>query len=99
MDDFNTIKQFLMDDQGYSDREAEVAAQGLLESQPVIREAYATWRETGVLPEFNIAGMTGQMLMERYGLKPVAALLTLDWLLVDPEAARRAIAQGMDRVK
>lgn len=99
MDDYKSIIKHLIATQGYSEREADIAARGLLDSNPLIQQAYITWRQTQVLPELNAEGITGQILMERYGLLPVAALLTLDWLMVDPVAAKRAIVQGMDQVK
>ncbi|HNR95918.1 MAG TPA: hypothetical protein PKJ21_04650 [Anaerolineae bacterium] len=92
------LTQFLHEELRYSPRAAQVAAQDLLSSQPEIRKAFDQWRATGELPELEAEGYSLRLLVEEYGLKPVGALLTLDWLMVEPEEARAAILRGRDQV-
>lgn len=63
-----------------------------------LHESFARWWETGELPTVGVGSCTAEHLVKERSLTPLAALLTLDWLLREPEAARIAIECGQDRV-
>ena len=46
----------------------------------------------------EVEGYTAQRLMQERHMKPVAAFLTLDWLLKEPAAALKALARPYDVV-
>ena len=89
------IKEYLRSKWDYSPAGAESAASQLLTCQPVIQEAFEQLRQNGQIPELTVEGYTVQHFVEKYKFSPVAALLTLNWLLVDPEAAKQAILKGI----
>lgn len=60
-------------------------------SRSGLHESFARWWETGELPTVEVEGYTAGRLAKERSLNPMAALLTLDWLLREPEAARAAI--------
>ena len=93
------VTHFLTAEAGYTSGEAEAAAADLLVSQPAIQQAFEQWRHTGELPAFAVEGYTAQRLVSEYGFHPVAALLSMDWLLTDPAAASTALRHGFDTVK
>lgn len=93
------IVHFLISQAGYKPHVAELTADDLLAAQPVIQQAFKVWYDTEVLPELEIEGYTAQRLIAEYHLHPVAALLTLDWLLVDPQEALTALRYGTDTVQ
>ena len=43
------------------------------------------------MPKLSIAGYTLQRLIDEHGMLPVAAFLTLDWLLRDPARATASL--------
>jgi hypothetical protein len=63
-----------------------------------LREPFELWWNTGEVPTVEVEGYTVARLMTDHGLKPLAALLTLDWLLREPETAQATIARGHDRI-
>ena len=90
-------KKFLLKN-GYSRAGAESAAPKLEKMDPRLMEALLRWDRVGELPDFPVQGFTAQELMEHLGLHPIAAILMLDWLLREPEAAKSAIANSGDRL-
>jgi hypothetical protein len=91
--------RFLSVEEGYTPVQAGAAAGDLLVSQPVIQEAFESWRESGELPALAVEEFTLQNLVSEQGFRPVAALLTMDWLLTEPEVALAALREGYDRVE
>ena len=93
------VMHFLTVEAGYTSGEADAAASDLLVSHPTIQQAFEQWRHTGELPTFAVEAYTAQRLVTEYGFHPVAALLTMGWLLTDPVAASAALRHGYDTVK
>lgn len=83
---------------GYPLHSAELMADKVERIQPELREPFERWWDTGELPRVEVEGYTVARLMEERGLNPLAALMTLDWLLREPELARATIERGFDRV-
>lgn len=93
------LVHFLIMQADYKPHVAEITADDLLAAQPPIQQAFETWQDTGVLPELEIESYTAQRLIEEYHFHPVAALLTLDWLMTDPQEALTALKYGFDSVQ
>lgn len=83
---------------GYPPAGAELVADKIEGLHPELRQAFARWWGTGEWPDVEIEGYTVERLVEERGLNPLAALLTLDWLRREPEAARTTIEHGHDRI-
>lgn len=95
----DTIRTRLTQELGYSESGARILAEKLIACSPQIKSAIVAWWETGDLADLEIEGFTVQQLVEQHGMKPIAAFLTLDWLIREPERARASLARGHDRVK
>lgn len=93
------IIQFLIRRAGYDPRAADVVAARLLGSSPEVQEGFRVWRLSGRSPELCIAGFTVDRLIREHSMSPVAALLTLDWLVREPERAAASLAKGHDSVE
>lgn len=91
--------QRLVDEYGYPEDGALVVLDKLVAAAPEIQAAFRTWLLTGALPELQVAGFAAEQLTRDHGLNPIATLLTLDWLLREPERAARTLRRGRDLVK
>ena len=63
--------------------------------QPEIAKAFEQWVNTGAYPELTIEGYTFTYLVNNMNMKPVGAFITLDWLIREPEEAKKALRQGI----
>lgn len=88
----------LVEEFSYSISGAQRAAQKLLTLSSPVAEAFMTWWRSREVPEIEVEGYTVASLMQRQGMNPIAAFLTLDWLFREPERARASLRRGHDRV-
>jgi hypothetical protein len=84
---------------GYSSHAADITARELMAADPRIQEAFSHWWKTGEIVEFETEGYNVQRLADEHGMNPVAAYLTLDWLVKEPEAALASLKRGHDWVR
>lgn len=92
------ISQRLTAEFGYSPNYAPIVAQKLLNCAAPIKTAFEQWWQTGELPALEIEGYTFKELICDYKQKSVAAFLTLDWLVREPELAKSSLRRGYDSV-
>jgi hypothetical protein len=97
MNKTNVIKK-LISDFSYPETGAQLIAEKIEESSPGIQEAFQVYFTSGEFPIFSIEGYTLQNLMSDHGMNPIAALLTLDWLVREPEQALKSLERGHDDV-
>jgi hypothetical protein len=72
----------------------------LLVSAPIIQKAFEQWWYDGTLDaELELHGYTLKRLLDDYAFNPINALLTLDWLLREPEMALAALDEGYDDIE
>ena len=88
----------LVDEFEYPAPRAESARKKLLELQPELRPAFERWWQTGEVPEVEIEEYTLDRLMIEFGMNPIAAFLSLDWLIRQPQQARQTLDRGFDRI-
>lgn len=61
-----------------------------------LKPLVCAWLETGAQnDDTEYEGYSLNTLMETFDMQFTAAVLTLDWLITDPEAAKKAIAGGI----
>lgn len=70
----------------------------LLNLEPPLQDDFERWWREGTIPTTEIEGFTVTRLAREQGLKPIAAFLTLDWLIREPAKAKAAVLQGHDRI-
>ena len=86
----------LMQEWGYIEEEGAAVALELEQTAPQVREAFQVWWATARPCELEIQGYTVARLMQEFQMNPIAAFLTLDWLLQEPESALAALTEGYD---
>lgn len=90
------MKDIIRERMGCTDKKAEAIEkklQGICsELKPVLEE----WLETGNEDyDKRYEGFSINSLIKEYGMRFTGALLTADWLIRDPEAAKKALKEGI----
>lgn len=93
------LKDRLVSEFGYPQAGADLVAGKLVAMQGDVWDAFVAWWESGKNPEIEIEGYSFDRLVRDYSMKPIAALLTLDWLQREPEKAVASLRKGHDFVK
>jgi hypothetical protein len=89
----------LVSEFGYSPYAAAVTAKELVTAHPRVQEAFYHWWRTGKVTDLEVEGYNVRRLANERGMNPIAALLTLDWLLKEPKAALESLARKHDRIE
>lgn len=84
---------------GYPDVSAVSAAAKLDVLSADLQDALLRWDKSGELPDLEAEGFTLRDLVDYNGLTEIAAFLMLDWLRREPETAKLALAEPMDRLE
>lgn len=85
--DKQTIEILLKEELGYSAFEADITAQDLCNLQPQLQPALQKWISSREESDIEIAGFSAVQLMKKKHFTYPAALIALDWLIVDPQTA------------
>ena len=89
----------LISEFGYSFDGAKLVAQKLCICPPKIKDAFQKWWTDGSISPVAVAEVTVHQLMTEHGMKPIAAFLTLDWLIREPDKAKASLLRGHDRIR
>lgn len=87
--------QAFLETQKVSKDQIQELSQMILKTDPIILRAFEAFIYEGTEPDLCIENYTCKGLMQEYGLSLTGALLTLDWLLREPEEAKQAIKDGI----
>ncbi len=93
------LAERLQREYGYRPRHAEDVARRLHGAAPPIRAAFFRWWVGGPLESPEVEGYSVQTLMESRTINPVNAFLTLDWLVRDPEEAKKLLGRRVDDIR
>ena len=90
------MKETVMKRQGSPEKRAEMIEKQLekisVELQPLLQD----WLDNGeVSDDTNYEGYSLNSLMADYDMMFTGAILTLDWLIRDPETAKKALKEGV----
>lgn len=85
----------LLENKGYHGPEAEMMCRELSQIDTRFNVAVEAWLNSGAETEYEISGVKLSDLMERFNMTYAAAILTMDWVLREPEEAKEAIRQGI----
>lgn len=80
---------------GFDEQSSEILAENLATMSPRLQERLDTWLKTGEESDFESHGMSIQRLMEENDMQYQAALLTMDWILKEPDQALQALDRGI----
>ena len=86
----NQIKQILVQ-RGYDNRSAQMAAHELIQLEVSLQPLDDAECKT----DFEAHGYSITSLMEKRRMTYPAALLTIDWLLKEPEKAKLSLSRGI----
>ena len=85
-----TYKEFYrtINDETLSDRDVRRLFLAVKDSNTDVKKWFIDWYCGDGYPSVTVEGITAEFLAEEYGMNPVNAFLTLDWLREDPRAAK-----------
>lgn len=93
MDNTEIEKKLL--ERGYKPQQAKSVSVSLLKIDDSLKPLLNDWLTSAKETDYEVEGYKITLLMQKYKLFYPAALLTLDWLLRDPEKAKSAINRGI----
>lgn len=73
----------------------EKTIEKILNFNSKIKDSFEQWLKDGYFPTIEVEGYTLTQLMYEFSMKPVGAFITLDWLIRDPEKAKKALSNGI----
>lgn len=92
--DKNTIIAMLTE-HGYKPRNAALVADDLMRLSSPLDVALRRWLDIEEMSDFSAEGYSVFQFMQQWGMKYPAALLTMDWILKEPETAIRELKKGI----
>ena len=91
----NQIKYILID-RGYNERNAKLVAHELTLLSAALQPLITKWLDDEqCMEDFEAEGYSISGLMQKRGMTYPAALLTIDWLLKEPEKAKLSLSRGI----
>lgn len=88
------IKRILIED-GYPESQANSVASDLLSIDNILQKGLLLWLEYKEETDYLIEGIKLSDLKMKFGMTYPAALLTMDWLIKEPNIAIKAINRGI----
>ena len=85
----------LLQEEGYPEFMMDSTVEKLKNLQPEVAHEFSQWIDSKKTPEIEIQGFSYKSLVEDFGMKPVGAFLTLNWLVVDPVEAKESLEEGI----
>ena len=90
------MKQTIMQRLGCTESDAEMVLREVQQLHSSLKDAWDQWIRDEKIDETVCAeGYTISQLMETYDIPFTGAILTLDWLLKEPEQAKQALTHGI----
>ena len=88
----NFIKNKLMEEWEYKEKQVDGIVEKILAMDERILDAFESWMESGDMPDTPVIhDCTPEMLYKAYPLKPPAAFMLLDWIRRKPDEALAAL--------
>lgn len=80
---------------GYATKQAVTVASELEKIDLQLQKGLQTWLTEGKETDYTIGGVKLSKLKQKFDMTYPAALLTMDWLIKEPELAIRSINRGV----
>lgn len=93
----SNLEKILVDELQYSNYEASLTANDLMQLQPQLIPAVEKWGTDRTETDINIMGFSAKQLMKSKHFTYPAALIALDWLLTEPEIAKKELGSDIVR--
>lgn len=89
------IQEILMQ-RGYTQRNASLVAEEMVNIVPQLQQYLESWlMDKSYCENYEVGEFSLKKLQEERRMNYPAALLTLDWLIKEPEAALRSLNRGI----
>ena len=88
------IKEVLLE-RGYAGKQVNTVINDLMAMDESLKEGFSLWIESEKETDYTIQGITLSELKNKFGMTYPAALLTIDWLIKEPEKAIESINRGI----
>ena len=92
-----TLEKILVEELQYSNCEASITANDLMQLQPPLIPAAERWEKDRAETDISIMGFSAKQLMKSKHFTYPAALIALDWLLTEPEIAKKELGSDIVR--
>ncbi len=83
----------------YPEQGMELVLEKINNMDPDIRENVEKYLQTGEIQEIEVEGYTVKSFMDGKNMNPLAAYLSLDWLIREPEKAKESLNRKVDYVE
>lgn len=80
---------------GYPEKAASILAEDLSRVSTELGPCLKSWLESGEEVNYSVEGFSIKGLMQKYQLQYPAALLSIDWVIKEPNVAIGAIKRGV----
>ncbi len=91
------VKAILINELKYTEYVAETTARDLVNLQPQLKPALDKWIADRTTTDITVESFSALQLMSDKGFTYPAALIAMDWLLTEPEAAKKDLASDINR--
>lgn len=84
-----------LSERGYSGAAGKMMSDKLSSVNQLFSEGIKKWLDTGDETEYEISGIKLSDLKNKFNLTYPAAILSMDWLLREPENAKHSFLKGI----
>ena len=86
----------ILKERGYSEYSAKLATTDLMRLSGPLDKMLRAWLDNErEQPDYSYGGYSIRRFQHERGMKYPAALLTMDWLMKEPEKAKRSLTKGI----
>ena len=89
-----TIQDILIE-RDYPEKQAILVASNLQTLDPTLKDGLISWLTDQTETDYLIEGFKLSELKQKFDMTYPAALLTMDWLIKEPELAKKSIQRGI----
>ena len=89
-----TIQDILIE-RGYPEKQAISVTSDLQAIDPTLKDGLQSWLTDQTETDYLIEGFKLSDLKQKFDMTYPAALLTVDWLIKEPELAKKSIQRGI----
>lgn len=92
--DRTKIKEILIGE-CYPEFMIESTTDKIVRFTPEVKKVFKEWCSNNESFDFSVEGFSFCDLVTKWGMKPVGAFITLDWLIREPEKAKEVLRKGI----
>lgn len=87
--------QDILIERGCPEKQAILVASNLQTLDPTLKDGLQSWLADQTEKDYFIEGFLLSELKQKFDMTYPAALLTMDWLIKEPELAKKSIQRGI----